>query len=153
MSKRLFLVGLVWLGAMSLATLTGTGCSSGRTLIVYSDKHGPPPHAPAHGYRCKHRHGHDDVELVYDSSIQVYVVAGRSGHYFLDGYYFRVTDGGWYSCKSVSGPWVRCSSERVPPGLAKRYARHEDNDKGKGKAHGSDKGKKGKGNDKHRHGD
>jgi hypothetical protein len=150
MSKRLILVGLVWLGAMSLATLSGTGCSSGRTLIVYSDKHGPPPHAPAHGYRCKHRHGHDDVELRYDSSVQVYVVVGRRDHYFIDDYYFRVTDGGWYSCRSVSGPWVRCSVDRVPPGLSKRHAHHEDGKKSPGKGHGNKSGsKKGKGNSPH----
>jgi hypothetical protein len=151
MSKRSILVGLLWCGVLALGTLSGTGCSSGRTLVVYSDKHGPPPHAPAHGYRCKHRHAHEDVELVYDSSIQVYVVVGRPQHYFLDGYYFRVTDGGWYSCKSVSGPWVRCSKDRIPPGLAKRGSAEDGGGKGKGKGHSSGQAgyNQGRGHDKH----
>ena len=36
------------------------GAGSGRRRVY---RHGPPPHAPAHGYRHK-QHG---VELVYDS--------------------------------------------------------------------------------------
>ncbi|HWN83213.1 MAG TPA: hypothetical protein VNM87_14035 [Candidatus Udaeobacter sp.] len=145
MSYRTICMGLALGGALWLSAVAGSGCaSSSRTLIVYSDQHGPPPHAPANGYRCKHRHGHDDVELVYDSGLQVYVVVGRADHYFLDGYYFRVTTGGWYSCKAVSGPWVRCNSERVPPGLAKRYASAN----GQGHDQGNHKSK-GKGHDKH----
>jgi len=148
MSIRTIFLGLALGGALLLSAVAGSGCaSSSRTLVVYSDRHGPPPHAPAHGYRCKHRHGHDDVELVYDSALQVYVVVGRSNHYFLDGYYFRVTDGGWYSCKAVTGPWVRCSKERVPPGLSKKHYSSSSSD-----SKGQDQGKgksKGKGHNKH----
>ncbi len=33
-------------------------------------KQGPPPHAPAHGYRHKHQHGHD---MEYNSDAGAYV--------------------------------------------------------------------------------
>ena len=40
--------------------------------------HGPPAHARAHGYRRKQVHGYD---LVYDSSLGLYVVVGMSDCY------------------------------------------------------------------------
>lgn len=54
-SKTLFLCAVV----LACAAITLVSCSSvGRG-------NGPPPHAPAHGYRHKHRA--KSVEIVYDS--------------------------------------------------------------------------------------
>jgi len=79
--------------------------------------YGPPPHAPAHGYR--HRLP-DGVELVYDAGLGVYVVIGYPDYYFLDGRYYRYFDNDWLSGPGVAGPWVRPSSAAVPPGLRKK---------------------------------
>ena len=136
--------------ALAVATLIaiGTACGSSRTLVVYSDRQGPPPHAPAHGYRCKHRHAHRDVELVYDSRIKVYTVVGYADHYFLDNYYYRVTKGGWYTATAISGPWIGTTVERIPVGLKKwknesgSSHANKENDKGKSQGKAKGKGKK-----------
>ncbi|MFQ5585276.1 MAG: hypothetical protein ACE5GF_00390, partial [Thermodesulfobacteriota bacterium] len=82
---------LCLLFAFLFATASLTVCSSvegggGKTSFppvkhvkVKSKKHGPPPHAPAHGYRHKHRHG---VELMFDGGLGVYIAVGLSGIYF-----------------------------------------------------------------------
>jgi|GEM_PF-2724602 len=54
--------------------------------------HGPPAHAPAHGYRRKHVYGYD---LVYDSSCGFYVVTGLSHHYYHDGHFYRLHGDVW----------------------------------------------------------
>ena len=54
-SKTLFLCAVV----LACATLMLASCSS------VGSGNGPPQHAPAHGYRHKHRA--KGVELVYDS--------------------------------------------------------------------------------------
>jgi hypothetical protein len=97
--------------------------------VVVSDKNGPPPHAPAHGYR--HRHARDDVTLVYDADLDVYVVTGYEACYFSAGQYFRDTGTAWEWSVSIEGPWkvVEHNSD-VPPGLRHR-----------GHKHGRDKGK------------
>lgn len=90
---------------------------------------GPPPHAPAHGYRAKHAGG----DLVYDEHLGVYVVVGRAGLWFLDGSYFRVVGERWEIATGVAGPWrvarvevvpVRLYESRhphgMPPGQAKK---------------------------------
>jgi len=80
---------------------------------------GPPPHAPAHGYR---RHQADGVELVYDGEIGVYLVVGRSGHYHDGRHYFRWVDGEWMMSVRLDGGWIVVSSNEVPTGLVARYA-------------------------------
>ncbi len=92
---------------------------------------GPPPHAPAHGYRRKH---HDDgVEMVFDSGIGVYVVVGQSDCWWHDDHYYRWRDGVWLSAVHVSGPWTAVEVSVVPGGLRA----HKVKAKGKGKAKGS----------------
>ncbi len=58
----------------------------------HAHKPGPPPHAPAHGYRHKR---HSGPELVFDSALGVYMVVGHEHHYFHDGHYLRRHDGVW----------------------------------------------------------
>jgi hypothetical protein len=79
---------------------------------------GPPPHAPAHGYRHKH-HGRD---LVFDSDLGVYVVVGLPDLWFLDGSYYRWYGERWEIGIDIAGPW-RLAPERSIPGRL-REKRH-----------------------------
>ncbi|UCF04123.1 MAG: hypothetical protein JSV33_09205 [bacterium] len=78
---------------------------------------GPPPHAPAHGYRHKHS---DGVELVYNSNIGVYVVAGHSELYYCRDKYYRLNGGSWEVSSHVKGKWAPVSHKQLPPGLRKK---------------------------------
>ena len=79
---------------------------------------GPPPHAPAHGYRRKHRN-HD---LVYDSTLGVYVVLGLTDVWFFDGSYFRIRGDRWELSVATGGPWRVAAVSAVPGRLyAKRH--------------------------------
>jgi len=99
---------------------------------------GPPPHAPAHGYRHKHeRHG---VELVYDRHVDAYAVVGYEDHYYHDGYYFRYRNGDWEVSVDIgdSGRWSGAGAYSVPRKLKREYSGsrgkgHEGRGKGKGK--------------------
>jgi hypothetical protein len=91
--------------------------------------HGPPPHAPAHGYRQKHQ----GADLVFDSRRHVYVVVGHADHFFVDDHFLRLHAGAWQASASLRGPWHAVASHSVPPGLRAGHP-------GKGKA----KAKKGK---------
>jgi len=95
-------------------------------------KHGPPPHAPAHGYR--HKHG--KVVLVYETSLALYVIEGHAGHYYCDGRYYRSHRGGWQISAHFEGPWKSVSVSKVPSSLHKReYVKvQQAKTKGKGKA-------------------
>jgi hypothetical protein len=72
-----------------------SGCVERAGVRYDADPHysksGPPPHAPAHGYRSKY-HQHD---MIYDSKIGAYIVVGWSDHYFDNDVYLRYRDGGW----------------------------------------------------------
>jgi hypothetical protein len=94
-------------------------------------RRGPPPHAPAHGYRHKHHTHAGSVDLVFDSGLGVYVVVGWPDHYWSDDHYYRWVDGGWLRSAHLDGGWAACSSGRIPPGLAKKHAKHG----GKNKSH------------------
>lgn len=88
--------------------------------------HGPPPHAPAHGYRAKQQ-GH---ELVYDSGLGVYVVVDLPNVYYYDGIYYRYDHDHWYYSTSPGRGWDAYDTDRkLPPGLAKKH--------GKGKKKGN----------------
>jgi len=105
-----------------VAALTACG---GSTTIRYGEgsaqpamkKQGPPPHAPAHGYR--HKHG--DVNLVYKSDIGVYIVEGHTGIYFYHESYYRWHDDAWQISAQVNGPWKGTSESKVPKGLQKQH--------------------------------
>ena len=79
---------------------------------------GPPPHAPAHGFRHKHR-GHD---LVFDSALGVYVVVDLRDVWFLDDSYFRLSGERWEIGVGVDGPWRVAVVSAVPVRL--RESRH-----------------------------
>ncbi len=83
-------------------------------------KAGPPPHAPAHGYRHKQRSG---VELVFDSRVGVYVVVGQANHYFHNAHYFRLVGGVWHISAALDRGWTPVASKKVPKGLLKKHAK------------------------------
>jgi hypothetical protein len=85
----------------------------------YHDE-GPPPHAPAHGYRRTHQ-GHD---LMYDSDLGVYVVVGLSNVWFLDGSYFRLADERWELSVGANGPWRVAAISAVPARLVEKRHPH-----------------------------
>lgn len=92
--------------------------------------HGPPPHAPAHGYRAKQR-GHD---LRFDSRLGVYLVVGLPGVYWSDGWFYRQVRDRWQRCDDGDGPWNDARWGDVPYRL--RGGRDADRGKGKGKDKG-----------------
>jgi hypothetical protein len=94
-------------------------CSRHHQPLPYSSSnskksYGPPPHAPAHGYRRKHQHG---VELVYNSGLGVYVVVGFPNHYYSEAHYFRLSGENWEISTHIKGPWIVSSVDVLPLGL------------------------------------
>jgi len=77
---------------------------------------GPPPHAPAHGYRHKH---HDGVELAYDSRIGVYFAVKVPSVYFYNNLYMRLSDRNWEVAANFNGPWQPEKEGQVPYKLKK----------------------------------
>ncbi|MBW2180068.1 MAG: hypothetical protein JRG81_06835 [Deltaproteobacteria bacterium] len=99
--------------------------------------HGPPPHAPAHGYRHKHQQG---VELSYDTGLGVYVVIEIPGMYFNDGLYIRWSNAGyWEVGYHFEGPWRIAVGNEVPDELDQKKGKSK---QGKGKGKGRYKVKK-----------
>ena len=75
-------------------------------------KPGPPPHAPAHGYRHKNRHGHN---LEYRSGLGAYVVVNVPETYFDNNLYIRMsTDGRWMVSASLGQGWRLAVNNEVP---------------------------------------
>ena len=94
---------------------------SGPDVVVVNDKKGPPPHAPAHGYR--HKHGRDGVVLVYDTGIAVYAVSGYKNYWYNDGVYFRISGDSWEMSARIGGPWKVAVVDRdIPVKLKSKYA-------------------------------
>lgn len=123
-SKFLSVVVLVCMLLMLVSCESfSIGVGSGRR---HRPKHGPPPHAPAHGYRHK-QHG---VELVYDSGRGVYVVVDFPLHFYLKGNYYRYHEPHWEVGVHVDGPWKLVSDDALPKGL-----RAKEKSKGKSKEH------------------
>lgn len=102
-------------------------------------RHGPPAHAPAHGYRHKRVSG---VKLTFDSGRGVYVVVGHPNCYYHDGYFYRVSGGVWEMSMKFKTGWARVSGRSLPKGLQAKQA------KAKVKASGSDKANSRKSNGK-----
>jgi hypothetical protein len=103
-------------------------------VVVVKESGGPPPHAPAHGYR--HKHNRDAVVLTYDSGIAVYVVSGYKNCWYNDGVYFRLSGSTWEMSARISGPWKVAVVDRdVPVKLKSKYtvAKSKPAKKGKSK--------------------
>jgi len=93
-----------------------------------SQGHGPPPHAPAHGYRAKTPQG---VEIAFDTQIGVYVVVELPGNYWLDDRYYRKGASGWVVSGSFDGPWAVCPPGDLPAGLRSGASKPGKSKKGK----------------------
>lgn len=102
------------------------------TMTTKSDKKGPPPHAPAHGYRHKHS---DGVVLVFEASLGVYAVSGHTNLYYYKDRYYRQHNRRWQTSGHFEGPWRNSPDSIVPQGLLENVADAGDK-KGKGKGHG-----------------
>lgn len=76
---------------------------------------GPPPHAPAHGYRRKFQQ--DGVTLELDSGRGVYVVVELDDVFFLEKRYYRRGAEGWFASARPDGGWVVIAIGDVPAGL------------------------------------
>lgn len=88
-------------------------------------KQGPPPHAPAHGYRHKHPDGH---VLEYDSKIGAYIVVNVPDTYFANDLYLRMsTDGRWMVSATLGSGWRVALASEIPPKM--RHSKHKDKHK------------------------
>jgi hypothetical protein len=131
--------------ALAIVLLMTASCSRYRSHpepVIITNGSGPPAHAPAHGYRRKHVHG---MELVFDSSLGLYVVVGLSDHYYHDGYFFRLRSGIWERCPKPDGHWKVVSDNSLPIGLQVKVnsnSRVKSNGNGNGKGKGKGKHKK-----------
>lgn len=85
-------------------------------------KKGPPPHAPAHGYRHNHQ-GHD---LDYDAKIGAYIVINVPDTYFHNNMYIRLsTDGRWMVSANLNNGWRVETGTEIPHRLKYRQ-KHKD---------------------------
>jgi hypothetical protein len=119
--------------AMLAVVLLGLGgCVNVEKHEEHHARRGPPPHAPAHGYR----HQQHQVNMRYDAHLGVYVVIGHPDHYFSDGHYFRRAGSHWERCGNwKKGKWKSIELAMVPTPLARHY--HAKGPKrGKGHGHG-----------------
>lgn len=92
---------------------------------------GPPPHAPAHGYRHKHPSG---AELRFDSQLGVYIVVGHTDVYFHDGWFLRIRGDGWQASATLAGPWKPKAVGSLPPGLRTKHHAKKPKSRGRGAA-------------------
>ena len=96
--------------------------------------HGPPPHAPAHGYRAKTA---DGIEIVFDSGLGVYLVVNVPDHYYSDGKYYRKRGDSWEFSLRFEGPWEIVIEADLPVGLRSegkgKSKKEKSKDKGKSK--------------------
>jgi hypothetical protein len=92
------------------------------TPPAHAQGHGPPPHAPAHGYR--HKHQHDGVDLVFDAGLGIYGVAGWPDYYWHGDHFLRWAAGEWRVSSRIGGTWVVVSNDRVPAKLVAKHAKH-----------------------------
>jgi hypothetical protein len=111
------MVPVIIVAMIAVFSLTSCSAVGIRYPACAKQGYGPPPHAPAHGYRHKHRHG---GELVYDSGLGVYVVIDLADHYYYDNHYYRYHQGGWQVSVRMSGPWDWVEVRTLPPGLQKK---------------------------------
>lgn len=125
----------VAIATLAAALLALVGCVHVEDNDHQAKRNGPPPHAPAHGYR----HHKADVDLRYDAHLGVYVVIGHPHHFFHDGRYYRRVASHWERCGSwKKGNWKPVEVALVPVPLVKHYqAKGPKHGKAKGRGHGS----------------
>jgi hypothetical protein len=132
---RVFRIAVAAIGL----TVAGSGCTQ---VIVQEPApaavwrgHGPPPHAPAHGYRAKNQ---QDVQLMFDSRLGVYIVLDLPGVYFWSDVYYRQAKEGWERCDRLDGGWIAVADTSLPPGLRDKKAASRGKARGDGPASRAD---------------
>jgi len=115
----------------------------GPPVVREGHGHGPPPWAPAHGYRHKHQRAYQSregtVDLVFDSGLGVYAVVGIPNSYYWNGVYLRISSGQWMRASYLDAAWAPCPPDAVPGGLRAKAGK-ANNGKDKGKSKGKGKG-------------
>lgn len=125
-TKNYFVVALLASTVIAISACTAIISHHRTARPVAGERHsGPPPNAPAHGYRHQQS---DGIQLVFESSIGVYIVSGYTEHYYYHGRYYRWNNDSWQVSSKVSRGWARASEKTIPPGLRKT---HVHNKKGK----------------------
>lgn len=132
--QRLFLFLVI--SMITVFTLTSCADVAFRHPVSAKPAYGPPPHAPAHGYRHKH---HNGPELVFDSGLGVYVVADLNDYFYFENYYYRLLNDHWEISLHVRGPWKPAAMAALPPGLQKKNKCKGQCKKNSYKKHGSKK--------------
>ena len=124
-SRRFLTVActMLTLFVVACAPLSSVTIGRGDRPSFHSDTnrhHGPPPHAPAHGYRHKHQHQGQDLEFVFDSDLGVYIVVGVPDRYYWNGYYLRIDGDQWYASLNLNSEWKPRSDDSLPTGMKKQ---------------------------------
>ena len=110
MNRRTF----IHLFTLAGAALLLSACVSTGATVGHTGAKGPPPHAPAHGYRRKNRHG---IEMTFDSHLGVYALLNYPMHFYLDGNYYRKSKNKWESSKDIHRKWKSIKKQELPKGL------------------------------------
>lgn len=110
MNRRNFIKMTVF----SCVALVLPGCSTKGVMTGQPEQKGPPPHAPAHGYRRKNR---DGLTITYDSNVGVYILLNYPMHYYWDGKYYRKNKNKWESTKDIKKKWKKIKKQKLPEGL------------------------------------
>lgn len=105
-------IGLVFVGSLVLSSCTRTVYVIPKANPQVTENTGPPPHAPANGYRYHYGKHY----LIYDAHLRVYRVENLDGYYWYDGRYYRRTMRGW-GTYAEPGPWRTITVDELPGGL------------------------------------
>lgn len=89
-------------------------CTSTGIMVGQPGGKGPPPHAPAHGYRRKNRQG---LQMTFDSNLGVYIMVDYPMHYYWDGRYYRKSKKKWESSQNINKQWKSIKKQQLPRGL------------------------------------
>jgi hypothetical protein len=118
LNKMLFLLGIfLFLFSLSACSTTsgtvgyewGQGTGSGHPHDVKKGKkNGPPPHAPAHGYRAKYKYR-------YYPSCSVYYDAYRKLYFYLEGPNWRISASLPHAIQVGLGGYVKIEMDADKP--------------------------------------
>ena len=121
-TKILRIIAMVALCASSSACSTSVRHTGSTSAVSEGTHAGPPPDAPAHGYL----HEHDNVVLVFDEVVDVYIVKNHVNYYYHKDRFYRWTNNGWETSKSFDGRWKSVATSKLPRGLRpSNHASHE----------------------------
>jgi hypothetical protein len=130
----------LWLGACAFAftVFSWTGCTlqTGGVVVEEKSKGGPPPHAPAHGYRAKYSY-------YYYPASYVYFDVTRKMYFFMEAGLWRATISLPDSMRVKLGDYVTIDMDddepyrefenhkkTYPPGQMKKMEKGKKKDKG-----------------------